>query len=171
MYLTKISRQMNHRSVMAGFESVATDTPRMALGILFRVDGDCTIVQSNVPPQQIKDSTVIHYKPEIIEGNFYIFRTAINSVARTNSKERYIEPIEWFQARNLGAEFEIKATEHAPISDRASNGQIVRVNRWNVEGLLKVTDRDTLLTHIKTGLGRGKAWGCGLLSIVPAEKT
>lgn len=168
MFLTKVQQQMDHRSVMAGFEAIETDTPRLALGILYRIDGGCTIVQSNVPPQLIKGSTTIHYKPEVIKGELYAFRVAVKCVERSQGKERCIDPDAWFERRLLGADFNIKAAERCPFADRASSGHIVPINRWNIEGLLTVTNPDLFLSNLKNGLGRGKAWGCGLLSIVSA---
>jgi CRISPR system Cascade subunit CasE len=37
------------------------------------------------------------------------------------------------------------------------------------EGVLKVTDVTKFATTLKDGIGRGKAYGCGLLSLAPLE--
>jgi CRISPR system Cascade subunit CasE len=169
MYLTKTDRTLNHQSVMAAFERVETDQPRSALGILFRVDGTDTIIQSNVPPQAIKGAIVQPYTPTMVANQRFAFRVAINAVARKDSKERNVEPEGWFAVRDLGAAFEIRGTQHDPFLARSSNGGKLLVNRWLVEGILTVTDAEKLTQSIKQGLGRGKAWGCGLLSIVALD--
>ncbi|MCE7081672.1 type I-E CRISPR-associated protein Cas6/Cse3/CasE [Streptomyces sp. ST2-7A] len=46
----------------------------------------------------------------------------------------------------------------------------IRHNRTRFEGTATVTDPDLLRTKIIEGIGRGKPYGCGLLSIAPARR-
>jgi hypothetical protein len=50
MFLTQIPKVLEHRSVMAGFPKSDDLNPRSQWGILFRVDGGLTLVQSSIKP-------------------------------------------------------------------------------------------------------------------------
>ncbi|NJP46494.1 type I-E CRISPR-associated protein Cas6/Cse3/CasE [Actinacidiphila epipremni] len=47
--------------------------------------------------------------------------------------------------------------------------QRIRHNRTRFDGTATITDPDLLRAKIVEGIGRGKAYGCGLLSIAPAR--
>ncbi|ARF58333.1 type I-E CRISPR-associated protein Cas6/Cse3/CasE [Streptomyces gilvosporeus] len=49
--------------------------------------------------------------------------------------------------------------------------QRIRHNRTRFDGTATITDPDQLRTKITEGIGRGKAYGCGLLSIAPSRET
>ncbi|MEU8764277.1 type I-E CRISPR-associated protein Cas6/Cse3/CasE [Streptomyces sp. NPDC048659] len=49
--------------------------------------------------------------------------------------------------------------------------QRIRHTRTRFDGTAVIIDPDTLRTKITDGIGRGKAYGCGLLSIAPAPGT
>jgi CRISPR system Cascade subunit CasE len=53
----------------------------------------------------------------------------------------------------------------------AASGKLlgVRLATVTYDGLLRVTDPDALRRTLTTGLGRGKAYGCGLLTLAPLE--
>lgn len=58
-------------------------------------------------------------------------------------------------------------------AQRGSSGpaakQRIRHNRTRFDGTALITDPQLLRTKIIEGIGRGKAYGCGLLSIAPAR--
>ena len=49
--------------------------------------------------------------------------------------------------------------------------QHVRHARIRFDGAATIIDPDLLRTKITEGIGRGKSYGCGLLSIAPARNT
>ncbi|MER6548633.1 type I-E CRISPR-associated protein Cas6/Cse3/CasE [Streptomyces sp. NPDC001250] len=49
--------------------------------------------------------------------------------------------------------------------------QRIRHTRTRFDGTATITDPDLLRQKITEGIGRGKAYGCGLLSIAPARNT
>ncbi|WP_261717544.1 type I-E CRISPR-associated protein Cas6/Cse3/CasE [Streptomyces sp. FZ201] len=53
-------------------------------------------------------------------------------------------------------------------ADRARNSNRIHHHRVRFDGTAAVIDPDLLRTAIRNGIGRGKAYGCGLLSIAPA---
>ncbi|MGW7295407.1 type I-E CRISPR-associated protein Cas6/Cse3/CasE [Streptomyces xiamenensis] len=55
---------------------------------------------------------------------------------------------------------------HGPAAE-----QVIRHARTQFEGTATITDPNLLRTKISQGIGRGKPYGCGLLSIAPAKAT
>lgn len=53
----------------------------------------------------------------------------------------------------------------------SGNEQHVRHARTQFDGTATIADPDRLRTALATGIGRGKAYGCGLLSLAPARTT
>ncbi|MFD8958523.1 type I-E CRISPR-associated protein Cas6/Cse3/CasE [Streptomyces anulatus] len=49
--------------------------------------------------------------------------------------------------------------------------QRIRHSRTQFDGTAAIIDTDLLRTAVLNGVGRGKAYGCGLLSIAPARQT
>jgi CRISPR system Cascade subunit CasE len=167
MYLTQAVGCVGHREVMSGFPLMESLTPRSDLGILFRHDGDMTLIQSKIP--FVHDRIRFQQKEvEInpIDGRDYYFRVAINAVSRKGGKrDRKVSPEEWFSGRDFGADFSLESAVHFPgVFESKSNK--VPINRYSIGGMLTVKDSDRLRHAILEGIGRGKAWGCGLLSIV-----
>ena len=44
---------------------------------------------------------------------------------------------------------------------------LITISRAVIQGVLKVTDKERFRQSFAAGLGRGRAFGCGLLQIVP----
>ncbi|MEU5314944.1 type I-E CRISPR-associated protein Cas6/Cse3/CasE [Streptomyces sp. NPDC021562] len=55
-----------------------------------------------------------------------------------------------------------------PRTSAKERGNRVRHHRVRFDGTATIIDPDLLRTAIHNGIGRGKAYGCGLLSIAPA---
>ena len=51
---------------------------------------------------------------------------------------------------------------------KGPDGERVSFLKTTFEGTLTVTDRDKFITTLKAGIGREKAYGCGMLSIASA---
>lgn len=62
-------------------------------------------------------------------------------------------------------------TAHATRTQNSKPPQHIRHARTRFDGSATITDPDLLRQKITEGIGRGKAYGCGLLSIAPARST
>jgi CRISPR system Cascade subunit CasE len=60
---------------------------------------------------------------------------------------------------------------HTGTNTRAGRGNPIRHHRVRFDGTATIIDPDQLRAAIHNGIGRGKAYGCGLLSIAPAPDT
>ncbi|MGW0822471.1 type I-E CRISPR-associated protein Cas6/Cse3/CasE [Streptomyces sp. NPDC002845] len=62
-------------------------------------------------------------------------------------------------------------TAQATRTPPSGTPQRIRHARTRFDGSATITDPDLLRQKITEGIGRGKAYGCGLLSIAPAKNT
>jgi CRISPR system Cascade subunit CasE len=178
MYLSKVipyskreySREIDHRLVMRGFP-FCDGSPREQFGILFRIEPDgSALVQSNVRPDWSNCLPAEHFQtrefepPSFKVGDLLRFRLAFNSVARKQGRDRRIDPKEWLSQRNLGAELAIQSID-LKIVHESSGGHQITIHRTTCEGFCTVNDVDVLQRAIANGVGRARAYGCGLLSV------
>lgn len=81
--------------------------------------------------------------------------------------------LEWFTQRSGKHGFEVLPqslqVEKLGVLKYHKNGKPCTHNTATFIGKLRVTDRDAFIQSFKQGIGRGKAFGFGLLQIVPIE--
>lgn len=134
------------------------------------------------------------FEPRASAGQRYRFRLLANAVYRATAKSRHSsgEPVRpewigkrigvgsdagslraWLERRAAAAGFSVSALTLAQggwvymnKSSRAGGGQRLRSIRY--EGLLQITDAQKFCAALTCGIGPGKAFGFGLLSIAPA---
>lgn len=68
-----------------------------------------------------------------------------------------------------GAEAAVTVTERAMIRF-PRDGKTVTLGVARFDGLIEVTNVDRLRQALVTGVGRGKAYGCGLLTLAPTQQ-
>ncbi|NLK45062.1 MAG: type I-E CRISPR-associated protein Cas6/Cse3/CasE [Treponema sp.] len=112
-----------------------------------------------------------------LDQDYYGFEVQINPV-RCDSKTKKLIPIKgkqeiarWFSEKSSSFGFEI-----LPASLSISDTDVVQFDKKDKKvvlakavctGRLKVTNRSLFIKSFENGLGRGKAFGFGLLQIVP----
>ncbi|SOE31852.1 type I-E CRISPR-associated protein Cas6/Cse3/CasE [Streptomyces sp. OK228] len=64
----------------------------------------------------------------------------------------------------------LDAAQGVRTNNGSSEKQRIRHNRTRFDGSAAITDPDLLRQKITEGIGRGKAYGCGLLSIAPTRE-
>lgn len=109
----------------------------------------------------------------------YRFKVIVNPTRRENAS-RKIVPVrgreaiaEWFTQRapqNWGfeispAHLQVDRVELLQFKDKQQNA--VTLAQAHVQGQLKVIDRQKFQNSFVRGIGRGRAFGCGLLQILP----
>jgi CRISPR system Cascade subunit CasE len=184
LYLSRFARPEGHgslhRYVMAGFPGDLGPDPRKQAGALFRVDGKSILVQSVEKPKWPKAyeaQVKLEFKPSLLKvGERYRFRLGINSVAQSNRDgrcRRYPVPaVDWLSAREdrLGATFEVRQVRVQKHHDHVRREHYARsfpIEVSVVDGYLTVTHSQRLADAMVNGIGREKAYGCGLLSLLP----
>lgn len=186
-----------HKTVMslvawAGLD----DQARAAGGVLYRIEETATapriLVQTQVKPdpEQLPDGygtartreldALLHW---LHPGALVRYRLAASTV-RSKARTREIIPLrgaaadDWWTARAPAAGLALQSLASRspgdPVgrkTDDNENGTArthrIRHTLTQFDGTATVTDPGALATAITAGIGRGKSYGCGLLSIAP----
>lgn len=179
-----------HRVVYDLFEDVRSEEEKRAgknSGILF-VDkgGDfrCRqiLILSNRLPNPPKHGEV-ESKPipeDFLDHNQYRFEVLVNPVKRDSASRRLV-PVkgreavaQWFIEKSLKSHGFIVDQQTLQINKIAvhtfkKKGHQVTLNSASIQGYLTITNRDLFINSFQQGIGRGRAFGFGLLQIVPAN--
>ena len=129
--------------------------------------------RKNLPPNK-----TIEYTPFIESlnvGQVWKFRLSANPVEhkkQKDSKERgkvyalrtITEQHEWLERQGSRNGFTINSCNIVNDSWIAINN--IRIRSVSFDGILTISDIDTFRMALTHGIGRGKAYGCGLLTIV-----
>lgn len=118
-------------------------------------------------------------KTEFLKHDKYQFKVNVNPTRRNNASRKLIpvkgrEAIaEWFAERAEQSwgfkiqrpQLQIENTDVLQFQDK--NSRTITLAQALVQGVLEVTDREQFIDSFSRGIGRGRAFGCGLLQIVP----
>lgn len=188
---------MHHR-LMSLFPDGVGQEARRTFGVLFRVEntprGPQVLLQSNTAPElsqlpshygtgQSKDLSPLL---EALETGRYVrYRIAANAVRRPGHTTRAkndvssviplagAEAEEWWirQAEASGLTVQGLGSQSldAASGERKKGRHKIRHARTLFEGTALINDAHLLRERTITGIGRGKAYGCGLLSLAPAR--
>lgn len=177
-----------HRLVYDLFEDVRTESEKstsIGSGFLYADKGGTPLCRqilflSNREPHAPKVGTVeLKIIPEsFLMHSTYRFEIVMNPVKKEASTGKYV-PIKgreaiatWFiqkSARTWGFTVNPVSIDvrEVKVLNFVKKGNSVTMQQALVSGHLEVTDRNRFVESFKQGIGRGKAFGCGLLQIVP----
>lgn len=179
-----------HRAVMAMFPTDLPGPPdqrRASAKILFRLDetatGRVVLVQSFIAPSRAPTTTkvkAVHVGTALRPATPVRFRLAVNAVTRSrrpDGKHRDAplpedQVDQWVQSKLAGALSEVtilSSTRTVYGIDRhgLTKGTLTALQVDTLDGVGRVDDLDRLLELLLDGVGRAKAYGCGLLTISP----
>lgn len=166
-----------HRAVMGLFAShpEVEGQRRERLGVLWREEPNGTVlvrsavVPTNLPSDaQTRAESVAALQP----GARVLFRVTANAIRRHaaaagGGHEPVADVEEWLRGKLAGAMSEVVVFSHDRSVERsAPRGLTVQYDRIDGAGIVgDVPSLERILHH---GVGRSKAFGCGLLTVVPA---
>jgi CRISPR system Cascade subunit CasE len=178
-----------HKAVYGLFEDTRTDQDKQASessGILWADKGGDfhsrqILMLSNRKPHQTPqfgevESKII--KPDFVEHSHYGFEVIINPSKRSKQTKK----IEALRKRDEIALWAIERAQKSwgfeidpnhlqiqinPVLQFVKSGKTITHGSATLKGELKVTDQAQFSQSFKHGIGRGKAFGFGLLQIVP----
>lgn len=185
-----------HRTVMRLAPDNLGDSPRHTAGLLYRIDESSSASTLLVQAQhidahrlpadyghaEIKDLAPMF--AALRKGMAVNYRIVVNPVKRErlpleqkNQRGRVIplsgsEADQWWIQRATSAGLQphvLTPTNLAPAQPRGVDAPRMRHSLIRYDGTATVTDPDALTQAVLTGLGRGKAYGAGLLSLAPAR--
>ncbi|EDY43248.1 type I-E CRISPR-associated protein Cas6/Cse3/CasE [Streptomyces sp. SPB074] len=186
-----------HKRVMSLFPDDLGERARQQTGALFRFEEDATrgsrlLVQSVVTPDPtrlparygaVRSTEITPLLQRLRPGvrvNYRLTGNATRTLSRdtTAGRPNQVIPLhgadaeEWWLRRAASAGLDIHKIHTTELDDAAGNRhdkQRIRHARTRFDGTATVTDPDALRTCVTTGIGRGKSYGCGLLSLAPAR--
>lgn len=183
-----------HRTLMRAFPSAETGGSGR---VLFRLDVDretgaiTILVQSTQEP----DWTVLEtakdflleppfckrFAPVFRAGQVLRFRLRANPTVKRQGKRfgliKEEEQLAWLQQKGEAGGFEPISVIVIPerlmsdkMTDSAGNKHDLTLNAIRFDGSLRVTDPATFRCTLEQGIGSGKGFGFGLLSVAPAKR-
>ena len=185
--------QAMHRTIMGLFPGTDDPSPRRHWAVLWRVepaDAPTLLIQSAIAPDlhalpadygSARTKPIDGHLDRLMSGMLVSYRAVVNPVRTTRrthhpdaSPGQAVIPAgeraAWWQRRALGAGLGL--TDPATITGRPDQ----RVRRGErrlplytarIDGTAIIQDPHLLREAITSGIGRAKAWGCGLLTVSP----
>lgn len=177
-----------HQRIMQAFPDEATrDRPREDWHILFRQepDSDVVLVQSEIAPDwsKLPDQYLRHHaiKPmsltveSLSDNPVFQFRLRANPSKRDNKTKKTIgfyhrsDQLAWLERQGDRCGFRLLNADVIPSPNvfgiKKKGIPPIRMTTALFQGVLQVTAPASFLSVIHQGLGRGKSYGCGLLSL------
>lgn len=176
-----------HRIVYDLFERTRAADEQTHSGILFADNGvregwRRLLILSDRPPREAACGLLEtrEVPAAYLEQPVYRFAITINPVRR-NNRTRKLEPVrgrqgvtDWFLGRAPDWGFTVDA-ETFQVGEimvdtftKGENGKTtVTLSKASLTGTLRVTDRERFAQSVRNGIGRGRAFGCGLLQVTP----
>lgn len=121
--------------------------------------------------------------PDFLQHDTYRFKVVVNPTRR-DSASRKLVPVkgrdaiaQWFMERAQASwgfnvvplQLQVDSTDVLSFKDKAQRQ--ITLAQAQVQGVLQVADRQQFIQSFSQGIGRGRAFGCGLLQIVPFVET
>lgn len=167
-----LSLQAAHRFVYSGFAEGQTHvdrTSKESASVLYRLEtsGDL-LVQSSVAPT-LPGATVKEFSFAPMPGNVYQFRLKANPTKRVSGGGKRIAVLDrdrlpWLERKADANGFSLVTANVVTAKDYTIN-EIGVIRTVVFEGVLQVHDAALFSSAFRHGIGAGKAWGCGLLSL------
>lgn len=181
-----------HRVVYSLYEDVRTETEKKASqtsGLLYAdqggdVHGRRILLLADRPPAECIDGQHGQVQSKTIDAAFldysrYRFKVVMNPTRRDNASGK-LKPVkgrdaiaDWFASRATAswgftvAPLSLQVDKVEVQRFTAQNNHPVTLAKAQLQGVLQVTDAQQFKTSFRQGIGRGRAFGCGLLQIVP----
>ncbi|MFD8782565.1 type I-E CRISPR-associated protein Cas6/Cse3/CasE [Kitasatospora sp. NPDC059599] len=187
---------LHHRMMSLFPDNLADPEPRRRLGILFRSEptpaGHQILLQSTQPPDlarlpagygQAATKTLTPLLDALQPGLHIRYRIAANPIRKPGrtTRELYqlkaIVPLQgaaaddWWARQAETTGLRLGTLHSSPLDaakgNRRSDQRPIQHHRILFEGTAVIADADRLRARLTDGIGKGKAYGCGLLSIAP----
>ncbi|MDX9864459.1 MAG: type I-E CRISPR-associated protein Cas6/Cse3/CasE [Anaerolineaceae bacterium] len=187
-----------HRTLMSAFPERLSDTERVLFRLeiaeYYGVKRPCVLLQSQLLPDWHKtdkknyffdEPKVKEISPKFNQDQRLQFRLLANptkkiTISRGNSSRigiySHSEQNAWLDRKAKAGGFRVLSVarnERDFISGKKTKDETVHNMKFvpvQFDGILVVEDPDIFLTTLKAGIGTGKAFGFGLLSLGPASR-
>jgi CRISPR system Cascade subunit CasE len=181
-----------HRVVYSLYKDIRSPDQKQvstASGILYADQGGDyrgrkILMLSNREPMEKVDGQHGEVLSKLIPENFleheqYRFKVIINPTCRDSASRKLVavrgreEVAQWFAQRATASwgfeviprHLQVDKIEVLQFKDK--HLRQVTIGQAHIQGLLRITDKQQFTCSFTQGIGRARAYGCGLLQIVP----
>jgi CRISPR system Cascade subunit CasE len=176
-----------HQRIMQAFPDEQRESPRADWNVLFRQepDSDTILVQSEIEPNwaclpqlylRDHDTKPFNLQTSQLEaGRIVQFRLKANPSKRDRQTGKRIgmfhEPdqMAWLERQGVQHGFKIMVVDVIPVPSvfgiKAQKNFPIKIFSVLYQGILKINDPQLFMDAIRQGIGHGRSYGCGLLSI------
>jgi len=176
-----------HQRIMQAFPDEQRENARADWNVLFRQEPDSNVVlvQSEIagdwdtlPEGYLTNHQSKPFNAEVIpleSGRVMQFRLKANPSKRDNQTKKLIgmfhqsDQLTWLERQAYQHGFAVHGVDVIPTPNifgvKTGGKAPIRLVTVLYQGILQVSDPDRFLTAIQQGIGRGRSYGCGLLSI------
>jgi CRISPR system Cascade subunit CasE len=155
--------------------SLFPNTPERKRDHLFRVESQhkgqiVALLQSSTEPKSSDKAEVLQSKTfqlNLVNGDYCKFKLLAHPTKRLRKARNVIEindqaeQIQWLQRKLIGANVTVTSMGSALVNSRKS----YKSRFVTFEGILQITNADTIQNAVVMGIGRKKHAGAGLLSL------
>ncbi|MEV7783161.1 type I-E CRISPR-associated protein Cas6/Cse3/CasE [Kitasatospora sp. NPDC088351] len=189
---------LHHRLMSLFPDNIPAPAPRRELGVLFRSDtagsGHQILLQSALPPDLTRlpagygsaaTKSLTPLLDALRPGLAVRYRIAANPIRKPGRTTRdlyglsAVVPLrgaaadDWWTRQADAAGLHVNTLHSTPLDAacgaRRSDQRPIKHDRVLFEGTALIADTERLRTRLTAGIGKGKAYGCGLLSIAPHQ--
>jgi CRISPR system Cascade subunit CasE len=179
-----------HQRIMNAFPDEQRNQPRQDWQVLFRQepDSEVILIQSELSPDWSKlpaGYLEVGCTPELKEfvpnlqklasGKILQFRLRANPSKRDSQTRKTIgfyrrdDQVAWLERQAERNGFTLQGVDVIPspnlFGKKKGDSNPIRIVTALYQGVLEVTDSAQFLQALQQGIGRGKSYGCGLLSV------
>lgn len=179
-----------HQRIMQAFpDEENRDRPREDWHILFRHEPepyrDVVLVQSEIEPDwsklpdqylQCEAVKEVEFTADrLATNNIFQFRLRANPSKRDNTTKKTVgfykrqDQLAWLERQADRCGFRLLSVDVIPSPNvfgiKKKGAAPIRITTALFQGVLEVTAPEPFLSVVQQGIGRGKSYGCGLLSI------
>ena len=189
VYLDLGNAHKFHQRIMQGFPDQEVEFPRQDWQILYRQEpeplSNVILVQSNQEPDwsKLPDGYLLEDKTSVKPVDLshwqldstLRFRIKVNPVKRDAKTRKLIplykrdEHLAWFHRKAEQNGFQLNSVDSIPVPNitgsKGKRSGRIKIFAVLLQGQLQVRDREKFITAICQGIGKGRSYGCGLLSI------
>lgn len=181
--------QAVHKILMACFPESGGSDARREFGVLWRIesgDAPTVLMQAQRCPDlaalpkgyaEVQARSLDEHLKSVRNGQVVNFRVVLNPIRKSRTSEgnrqRVVpspERLQWASGRVTNAGLDLLSTPTLtglPMRHIERGGRRVPIYATRVDGVARVTDAQRLVEALQAGIGPAKAWGCGLMTVLP----
>jgi CRISPR system Cascade subunit CasE len=176
-----------HQRIMQAFPDEQREKARADWQVLFRQEPESEVILvssaiegtwNNLPAGYLQQCQSKSFEPEVQQfapGRLMQFRLKANPSKRDNQSRKLIglfnqaDQLAWLERQGSNHGFELKGVDVIPTPNafgmKPKGKAPIRLVTVLYQGILEIVDSDRFMAALEQGIGRGRSYGCGLLSV------